>query len=57
MNLFDVYKGKSLDPGKKSYGISLGLSDPEKTLTDKQVDKAMERIVNNLQEKFDCSLR
>ena len=57
VNLFDVYKGKSLDSGKKSYGISLILSDPEKTLTDKQVDKAMERIVNNLQEKFDCSLR
>ena len=57
VNLFDVYKGKSLDSGKKSYGISLVLSDPEKTLTDKQVDKAMERIVNNLQEKFDCSLR
>jgi len=57
VNLFDVYKGKSLDSGKKSYGISLILSDPEKTLTDKQVDKAMERIVSNLQEKFDCSLR
>ena len=57
VNLFDVYKGKSLDFGKKSYGISLILSDPEKTLTDKQVDKAIKRIVNNLQEKFDCSLR
>jgi len=57
VNLFDVYKGKSLDSGKKSYGISLILSDPEKTLTDKQVDKAIKRIVNNLQEKFDCSLR
>jgi phenylalanyl-tRNA synthetase beta chain len=57
VNLFDVYKGKSLESGKKSYGVSLVLSDPEKTLTDKQVDKAMGRIVNNLQEKFDCSLR
>jgi len=57
VNLFDVYKGKSLESGKKSYGISLILSDPEKTLTDKQVDKAIKRIVNNLQEKFDCSLR
>ena len=57
VNLFDVYKGKSLESGKKSYGVSLVFSDPEKTLTDKQVDKAMERIVNNLQEKFDCSLR
>jgi phenylalanyl-tRNA synthetase beta chain len=57
VNLFDVYKGKSLDSDKKSYGISLILSDSEKTLTDKQVDKAMEHIVNNLQEKFDCSLR
>ena len=57
VNLFDVYKGKSLESGKKSYGVSLVLSDPEKTLTDKQVDKAMGRIVKNLQEKFDCSLR
>ena len=57
VNLFDVYNGKSLAEGKKSYGISLILSDPEKTLTDKQVDKTMERIVKKLQEKFDCSLR
>ena len=49
INLFDVYKGKNLPEGKKSYAISFTLKDDTKTLTDKQIDK----IMNKLQQKFE----
>ena len=49
VNLFDVYKGKNLPDGKKSYAVSFTLKDESKTLTDKQIDKLMIK----LQEKFE----
>ena len=49
INLFDVYKGKNLPEGKKSYAISFTLKDDTKTLTDNQIDK----IMNKLQQKFE----
>ena len=49
INLFDVYKGKNLPEGKKSYAVSFTLKDDTKTLTDKQIDK----IMNKLQQKFE----
>jgi phenylalanyl-tRNA synthetase beta chain len=49
INLFDVYKGKNLPKGKKSYAISFTLKDDTKTLTDKQIDK----IMNKLQQRFE----
>ncbi|MBL7939457.1 MAG: phenylalanine--tRNA ligase subunit beta [Flavobacteriales bacterium] len=44
VDLFDVYQGDKLEAGKKSYALSFMLQDPEKTLTDDQVEKAMGRI-------------
>ena len=41
VTLFDVYEGKNLEPGKKSYAVSFTLQDTEKTLTDKQIDAIM----------------
>ncbi len=52
VQLFDVYTGDKLPGGKKSYALSFTLSNPEKTLTDKQIDAAM----NRLQEKFEKGL-
>ncbi|MCB0465153.1 MAG: phenylalanine--tRNA ligase subunit beta [Aequorivita sp.] len=49
VTLFDVYKGKNLPDGKKSYALSFTIQDEEKTLTDKQIDK----IMNKLQQKFE----
>lgn len=49
VTLFDVYKGKNLPEGKKSYALSFTILDEEKTLTDKQIDK----IMNKLQQKFE----
>ena len=52
VELFDVYQGKNLPEGKKSYGVSFYFQDPRKTLTDKYVDK----IMGKLQKQFECKL-
>lgn len=57
VTLFDVYEGKNLEPGKKSYAISFTLQDKEKTLTDKQIDNIMQKLIKNLTEKLDAKLR
>jgi phenylalanyl-tRNA synthetase beta chain len=57
VNLFDVYDGKKLDQGKKSYAISLIFLDEEKTLVDKQVDKIVLEVVNSLKGSFGAELR
>ena len=50
VTLFDVYEGKNLPAGKKSYGIALTLQDDEKTLNDKQIDAVMQKIIKALQQ-------
>lgn len=55
--LFDVYEGKNLPQGKKSYAIALTLQDAEKTLNDKQIDAVMSKIITNLQKKTGAELR
>jgi len=57
VNLFDVYEGKNLPKGKKSYGISFTFQDKSKTLTDKQVEKIMEKLLKNFKETFNAELR
>ena len=56
ITLFDVYEGKNLPEGKKSYGISLTLQDDEKTLNDRQIDAVMQKIITSLQQQ-DIQLR
>ncbi|MDR1273934.1 MAG: phenylalanine--tRNA ligase subunit beta [Odoribacteraceae bacterium] len=46
VTLFDVYEGEKLGPGKKSYAVSFTLLDEGQTLTDKQIDRVMEKLVN-----------
>ena len=55
--LFDVYEGKNLTPGKKSYAVSFYLQDKEKTLNDKQIDSIMSKIQKNLEDKLGVQLR
>lgn len=57
INLFDVYEGKNLPAGKKSYGVSFTFQDKEKTLTDKQVDKMMERLISGFKKGLGAELR
>ncbi|MBR3756838.1 MAG: phenylalanine--tRNA ligase subunit beta, partial [Bacteroidaceae bacterium] len=47
--LFDVYEGKNLEAGKKSYAVSFLLQDENATLNDKQIDKIMSKIIANLE--------
>ena len=48
ITLFDVYEGKNLPAGKKSYAVSFTLQDPEKTLNDKQIEAVTAKITANL---------
>ena len=57
VRLFDVYEGKNLPEGKKSYAISITLQDEEKTLQDKLIDATMTRIVENLKKQLGAELR
>lgn len=57
INLFDVYEGKNLPEGKKSYAVSFQFQDENKTLVDKQIDKVMSKIINSLEKELDAQLR
>ncbi len=57
VSLFDVYEGKNLPEGKKSYAVSFLLQDEEKTLNDKQIENIMSKIQKNLEQKLGAALR
>jgi len=57
INLFDVYEGKNLPEGKKSYAVSFQFQDETKTLVDKQIDKVMTKIISTLEKELDAQLR
>ena len=57
VTLFDVYEGKNLPAGKKSYAVSFYLQDDNKTLNDKQIDAIMKKIQTNLEQKLGAQWR
>lgn len=57
VTLFDVYEGKNLPEGKKSYAVALKLQDDEKTLKDKMIDAVMQKVTAALQKELGASLR
>ena len=57
VSLFDVYEGKNLEAGKKSYAVSFLLQDESQTLNDKMIDKIMSKLVKNLEDKLGAKLR
>lgn len=57
VTLFDVYEGKGIPEGKKSYAVSMSLQDDEKTLVDKQIDAVMKKIITNLEKNLGAQLR
>ena len=57
VTLFDVYEGKHLEAGKKSYAIAIFLQDDQKTLQDKQIEAVMKKVVTNLQKEVGAQLR
>ncbi len=57
VELFDVYEGKNLEAGKKSYAVNFQLQDESKTMNDKQTDAVMNKIIQNLQKQLGAQLR
>jgi phenylalanyl-tRNA synthetase beta chain len=57
VNLFDVYEGKNLDPGKKSYAVSFYIQDAAKTLTDTEIDGVMKKLIKNFEQELGAKLR
>jgi phenylalanyl-tRNA synthetase beta chain len=57
LNLFDVYEGKNLEKGKKSYAVSFIFQDENKTLTDKQIDKTMDKLIQSFTKELSAKLR
>ena len=57
VELFDVYEGKNLPDGKKSYAVNFILQDEQKTLNDKQIEAIMNKIIANLKKELGAELR
>ena len=57
VRLFDVYEGKNLEDGKKSYAVNFILQDAEKTLNDKQIDAIMSKIEQNICKQLNAKVR
>ncbi|MNK35335.1 Phenylalanine--tRNA ligase beta subunit [compost metagenome] len=57
VQVFDVYQGDKLPEGKKSYALNFTLQDEEQTLTDKQIDSIMQKIITNLAQTAKAEIR
>lgn len=57
INLFDVYEGKNLPEGKKSYAMSFELLNEEKTLEEKEISEVMNSLIKSFQKEFNAELR
>jgi len=57
VNLFDVYRGEKIPEGKKQYALNFVLQDPERTLTDNEVESTMNNVLTALQNQFGATLR
>ena len=57
VSLFDVYQGKGIEDGYKSYAVSFILQDPDKTLTDKQIEGVMQKLQKNFESQLEAKIR
>lgn len=57
VDLFDVYEGKGIPEGKKSYAVSFTLRDDDRTLKDKQIDKIMQKLIFQFDKELEAKLR
>jgi phenylalanyl-tRNA synthetase beta chain len=57
VEIFDVYQGKGVEPGKKSIALNVTLQPKEQTLTDKDIEEISQKIVNNVTGKTGATLR
>ena len=57
LTLFDVYKGKGIDPNRKSVALGLTFQDQSRTLDDQEINEILQQVIDSLQEKNDAELR
>ena len=57
MGLFDVYRGDKIPQGKKQYALSFTIQDPERTLTDQDTERLMDKLLNAFKSEFGAQLR
>ncbi|MES2558742.1 MAG: phenylalanine--tRNA ligase subunit beta [Bacteroidota bacterium] len=57
INAFDVYKGDKIEQGKKSYAVSIILQDDEKTMTDQDIDRVVNKLVKQFEKELGATLR
>ena len=57
VGLFDVYRGDKIPEGKKQYALSFVIQDTDKTLTDQDTERVMERLLTTFQKDFGAQLR
>lgn len=57
IGVFDVYQGEKIEPGKKAYALSFYLQDKEQTLTDKIIDKTMNRLIQSFEKEVGAFIR
>jgi phenylalanyl-tRNA synthetase beta chain len=57
INLFDVYEGYRLEEGQQSYALSFILRHPERTLTDTEVEKVMQKLIANFERQHQAKIR
>ncbi|TNE80154.1 MAG: phenylalanine--tRNA ligase subunit beta [Gammaproteobacteria bacterium] len=57
LKIFDVYQGKGIENNRKSVGLGLTFRDSSRTLTEEEINSAVESVVNAMQERFSASLR
>ena len=57
IGLFDVYEGEKIASGKKSYALNIILQDEDKTLTDKEIEKSMDKLLRAMVLNFNAQLR
>ncbi len=57
VNIFDVYEGKGIPEGKKSYALSFIFRDKNKTLTDADIDKCMQKLIDQFKNEFNAEIR
>ena len=57
IQIFDIYQGKGVEEGRKSVAFGLILQEFSRTLTDKEVDAELEKIVSTLNQQFAATLR
>ena len=57
INVFDIYEGERIAENKKAYALSFILQDQHQTLTDKQIDKTMNRLMRTLEQELNATIR